>query len=75
MQMALLKGRPTKHGKPMKKTSLPLPEEVIERLSEDAPKSGFSHWSEQLRFEVMYPRGLWREPKRFLPTQAAPGKA
>ena len=75
MYMALIKGRPTKHGKAMKKTSVLLPEEAIELLSVDAEKSGFRHWSEQLRFEIMQPRGLWKEPKRFLPTQGAPAKA
>ena len=75
MQMALIKGRPTKHGKAMKKTSVLLPEEAIELLSEAAQRSGFRHWSEQLRFEIMQPRGLWEEPKRFLPNQGAPIKA
>ena len=72
MIMALSKGRPAKHGKPMKKTSINLPEIAIEALGEDAEKSGFNHWSEQLRFEIMYPRGLWKEPKRYLPAQDGP---
>lgn len=72
MQMALRKGRPTKHGMAMKKTSVMLPVELIERLGEDAEKSGFRHWSEQLRYETLERRGMWQEPKRYLPTQAAP---
>ena len=55
----------------MKKTSVALPEEVIEVLEADAKKSGFQHWSEQLRYEIMQPRGLWKEIKPILPSSPA----
>lgn len=72
MYMAIARGRPVKHARPMKKTSVALPDEVIESLAADAKKSGFKHWSEQLRYEVMQPRGLWKEVKPYLPSSSAP---
>ena len=53
MQMALTKGRPRKHERTMRKTSLAMPDELLDALREDALKSGFKHWSEQLRYEAM----------------------
>lgn len=75
MEMAIHRGRPPKHDVAMTKTSIQLPDVLIERLDADAKKSGFRHWSEQLRYELMKPRGLWREIVPVLPTQGAPGKA
>lgn len=72
MQMAIARGRPKKHGHAMKKTSVALPDAVIESLAADAKKSGFKHWSEQLRYEVMHPRGLWKEVTPYLPGSTAP---
>lgn len=70
--MSIARGRPRKHGSAMKKTSVALPDEVIARLAADAKKSGFQHWSEQLRYEIMAPRGLWKELTPYLPSGTAP---
>jgi hypothetical protein len=75
MHMALKKGRPIIGSDRMKKTSIALPEILIERLGEGAKKSGFRHWSEQARYELMQPRGMWKAVQPYLPTQAAPEKA
>ncbi len=75
MDMALMKGRPRKHGSAMTKTSIMLPRELIDALDKDAKRSGFRHWSEQARCELMKPRGMWKTVEPYLPTQDAPGKA
>jgi hypothetical protein len=75
MDMVVMKGRPAKYGSAMRKTSIMLPDMLVEALGQDAKKSGFKHWSEQARCELMSPRGMWKEIKPYLPTQGAPGKA
>lgn len=70
--MAMARGRPRKHSHAMKKTSVALPEEVIAVLEAAAKKSGFAHWSEQLRYEIMKPRGMWKEVTPVLLNQEAP---
>mgnify|MGYP001442402979 CR=1 FL=1 len=42
-------------------------------IQRDAARSGWS-LSEQIRFELERPRGLWKEVRPCLPTQGAPRK-
>jgi hypothetical protein len=76
MEMAMQRGRPRKYGPAMRKTSIALPDELVAALKVDSEKSGFRHWSEQARCELMTPRGMWRPIKPYLPGQDGPqGKA
>lgn len=42
-------------------------------IERDAKKSGWSV-SQQIRYELFKPRGLWKEIKPYLPGQEAPGR-
>ncbi len=49
-------------------------EQLEEAIKAAAKKSGWSV-SSQLRYQLASQFGLWKEPKLYLPTQGAPGKA
>ena len=63
------RGRPVKYAEALVKTSIALPRKLVEALAVDAKRSGFTHWSEQLRFEVMEPRGMWQEVSPIKPVK------
>ncbi len=63
-------GRPARFGVKMNKTSITMPQELWDMLDEARKKSGFASVGEQIRYELLYYRGLWKEP--VLPTQSAP---
>lgn len=75
METKRRKGRPLKYALPLRKTSIALSEVLVQKLQEDAERSGFLHWSEQARYELEEPRGLWRDINPVKPTQVAPRKA
>jgi hypothetical protein len=60
-------GRPTKFGRKMPRTSLTLPQELMDQLEEARKMSEFQSIADQIRYELMFPRGMWKEAKRYLP--------
>lgn len=67
-------GRPTKFGHKMPKTSLTLPAHLMEALERARKESGFTSIADQIRFELMKPRGMWIDITPVLPTQQTPGQ-
>lgn len=65
-------GRPARFGIKMNKTSITMPQHLWELVEEDRKKSGFASVGEQIRYELLYHRGLWKDP--VVPTQTAPAK-
>ncbi len=49
-----------------------IPNALRSAIEKDAEKSGWT-LSEQIRYELMAIRGMWKQP--YLPTQGAPGKS
>lgn len=68
-------GRPRQFTTAMYKTSMALPQELVEALKASAKLSGFKSWAEQARYELMVSRGMWKEVTPTLPAQEAPRKA
>lgn len=50
-----------------KQTAIRLSEELMKSLSEAAQKSGWT-LSEQIRYELAKPRGLWKPIQPYLPS-------
>lgn len=67
-----LRGRPSIWSEPLRKVAVFLPENVVRILEKDAIRSGFTHASEQVRYEVLAPRGLFPERKPYLPGRDVP---
>lgn len=55
-----------------KQIGLRLPEDLEQALEEAAAKSGWTV-SEQIRYELMEPRGLWRPKQPYLPGSSGSG--
>ena len=65
-------GRPARFGRRMNKTSITMPENLWNALEDARKQSGFASVGDQIRYELMVPRGMWKAP--VLPAQLAPVK-
>lgn len=76
MASAKRSDRPTQdklRGRKGRRISLQIDLDVYDSVKEAAGKSGW-RFSDQVRYELAKPRGLWRYVKPWAPGQDTPGK-